>query len=653
SDLSGDYYNYFITTDLTHNNQGADTSSNGNIPDDIPIYFKTSSGTINNSAPTKKGKAEVKIIGNSTGTAIVRATLYNLTVSHQLNITRVNLLGVYNTRTNKSFVTIQEAIDDIDTINGDTITLAEGTYTENIIINKKLIIQPFNGSDVTIQAGNSDKSVFVIDSDGSGTTIQNLKIIGSNDSYGIALSHAYNTNLNNNIILNSSKGIYLYLSGNNIINNNIIEDNYYGIALYKSTVNTITGNILEKNETSIYLYDSNYNQIKDCTVKENWYGINLYHSNNNELINNELETNWVGIYLHDTNNNSIIENDITNNGAGITYHDSIGTILSENSFKDNWLADTSSIDSGEMVMATTIYSCGPAALATILKSLGIFTTEAEIARLASTDETGTSLYGLKIAAQSKGLTAFGGWLTTDQLEKNFIVVLSINGRNHIEVVQNITENTITLFDPNLGIIEMSRDKFNELYTGIALVINDSLPSGTVQLTNEEMRNIKAMWHYETIAHSYYVPGYWYWTYEWLDTSFYVPYLYWEYVPGYYLLGVIPIPGHYEPRLGWYRVSCGFWVPNLHYVPGYYATYYTTEIFLDSNDIPKIQPSYEWRGFSIVQDRLTYGGLKTIGGIFGSGSPYGIVPGLVSIWDGLNEYYSNLDKVGSQGWINPK
>ncbi len=647
SDREGAYYNYLITADLTHNNQGTDTSSNGNIPDNIPINFQTSLGNINSSALTKKGKAEVKIIINTAGAAVVSATLYNQTVTHQLTITSVNTLGVYNTRTQKSFATIQEAVDDVDTINGDTITLAEGTYTENIIINKKLIIKPFNGSNVTVKADKADKSVFVIDNDGSGSTIQNLKILGSTDSYGIALSHAYNITLNNNIILNSSKGVYLYLSGHNILNKNILEDNYYGIALYKSTDNIISENTVKNNETSIYLYDSNNNQIKECTIKENWYGINLYHSNNNNLSNNNIETNWVGIYLHDTNNNSITDNDITKNGAGITYYNSIGTILSENSFSDNWLTDTSVIDSGELVMATTIYSCGPAALATILKSIGIFTTEAEIAEIASTDETGTSLYGLKIAAQSKGVTAFGCQLTTDQLETNYIVVLSINGRNHIEVVQNITENNIILFDPNLGIIEMSLDKFNELYTGIALIINDSLPPGTIQLTNDEMRNIKAMWHYETIAHSYYVPGYWYWTYEWIDTSFWLPYLYLEYVPGYYLWGVIPIPGHYELRLGWYHVSCGFWMPQIHYVPGYYVTYYTTEIRLDSNDIPHIQLAYEWRGFSVVQDRIYYGGGRILlGSISGPGSIY-------LIWDGLNEYAQNLDKVGSQGWINPK
>jgi ABC-type bacteriocin/lantibiotic exporter with double-glycine peptidase domain len=93
-------------------------------------------------------------------------------------------------------------------------------------------------------------------------------------------------------------------------------------------------------------------------------------------------------------------------------------------------------------MSSNIFNCGPAALATILKSIGIYTTEAEMAKIAGTDETGTSLYGLKTAAQAKGATEIGVRLTTSQLQTNNIVVLSINGVNHFEVVQNMEKSLI-------------------------------------------------------------------------------------------------------------------------------------------------------------------------------------------------------------------
>ncbi|MEL7671338.1 cysteine peptidase family C39 domain-containing protein [Methanobacterium sp.] len=152
------------------------------------------------------------------------------------------------------------------------------------------------------------------------------------------------------------------------------------------------------------------------------------------------------------------------------------------------------------MIQSDIWDCGPASLATVLNNMGISATQDELASLAGTDETGTSLYGLKIAAQSKGVTAIGARLTIDQLLTNNIVVLSINGVNHFDVVQNITNTTVYLFDPNLGNIQMTRDKFNELYIGIALLINEQAPANATILTDDEMRNIKGSWHWEKVIY---------------------------------------------------------------------------------------------------------------------------------------------------------
>jgi predicted double-glycine peptidase len=50
-------------------------------------------------------------------------------------------------------------------------------------------------------------------------------------------------------------------------------------------------------------------------------------------------------------------------------------------------------------MQSTGYSCGPAALATVLQNIGISVTEGELKVLAGTDASGTSMYGLVRAAQ--------------------------------------------------------------------------------------------------------------------------------------------------------------------------------------------------------------------------------------------------------------
>ena len=41
ADTVQSYIDYIITADLTHNNQGNDTSSDGNIPDNIPVNFSS------------------------------------------------------------------------------------------------------------------------------------------------------------------------------------------------------------------------------------------------------------------------------------------------------------------------------------------------------------------------------------------------------------------------------------------------------------------------------------------------------------------------------------------------------------------------------------------------------------------------------------
>jgi len=587
SNRSGTHYNYIITADLTHNNHGNDTSSDGNIPDNIPIYFNSTLGTINSSGSTKKGKAELKLNGTATGTANVSAALDNQTVSKSVSIISVNVLGVYNTRTQESFATIQEAVDDPDTKDGDTITLAEGIYTENIMINKKLIIKPSNGSNVIIKAKKIDISVIAVISTGSGTTIQGLNIIDASNSYGISLSHAYNCLINNNVISNNNRDIYLYCSGNNNITGNTLRSSFYGIYLYKSTSNKITNNIITKNENAVSLLASNYNSITGNQITDNYYGCYIYHSNNIDITENNVKSNWVGVYLYDTNSNSVTENDFIDNGAGITYHNSIGLLLSGNNFTDNWLADMSVINSGEVVMATSIYTCGPAALATILKRLGIYVTEAELAQIAGTDYTGTSLLGLKNAASAMGINAFGYELSIEQLKPNYIVVLRIDGYDHFVVLENITADIVTLFDPNLGIIEMDLNTFNDLYTGYAFVLNETIP-GAVQLTDDQMSNIKGMWHtVRTIKWRWHPPEIKTYTIS-INISIPYPVVLWSYHRGWNIWtpwGPREIGGFWYPsgyKIEYYHIRKTIIIPYL--VPGYFEPYAAYVREADASDL---------------------------------------------------------------------
>jgi len=123
-------------------------------------------------------------------------------------------------------------------------------------------------------------------------------------------------------------------------------------------------------------------------------------------------------------------------------------------------------------MQTSDYTCGPAALATVLQNMGFNVTEHELKVLAGTDETGTSMYGLAQAARSKGLSAAGMRLSIGELRPNMIVHVIKDGTPHYSVVKEVTNESVRLADPSLGNIELTREKFNEIYTGNALVITD-------------------------------------------------------------------------------------------------------------------------------------------------------------------------------------
>jgi parallel beta-helix repeat protein len=494
SNTNGTCYSYTITADLNHNNHGKDInaddpfkgkSHDNNLPDRIPVNFNTNLGTIDTTASTRNGKSVATLNSAAAGLANVSATLDYQTVTIPVNVTSVNMPGIYNARTNKGFSTIQSAVDDVNTLDGDTITLANGTYTENVVVYKKLTIKPVSGANVTVRAVDPCNGVFTVIEGGS--TIQNLNIVGSTDSYGI-LGYANDLNLTGNTVSFNNYGIILYNSTGSTVSGNTVMDNWYGNIISNSPGNTVSGNNVKSNWYGIYTCQANNTEISGNTVEDNWYGI-FINLSTIILSKNSITGNNAGIFISNSNS-TLTGNTVTNNGVGISCYQSNSTISPENSITDNWIANSSVVDDNGLVIQSNIWNCGPASLATVMNNMGFNVTDTEIADLAGTDKSGTTMYGLVHAAQVKGLNATGMILPVNQLKPNYIVLLTVDGLYHFSVIKDINDTMVLLADSAFGNINMTLESFTAQYSGYVLVTTNSTntANGTL-LTNEQMKTI--------------------------------------------------------------------------------------------------------------------------------------------------------------------
>jgi len=128
----------------------------------------------------------------------------------EIELTGVGLDVIY---VPDDFTTIGEAVDFAS--DGNTIIVRDGTYNENIEIDKSLTIQSENGPDSTeIKAANLNYDVFEVS---AGTlTLSGLSITGSN-SDGISVIYESSLDIYNSVIHDNGKLAIYYNSGNNLV----------------------------------------------------------------------------------------------------------------------------------------------------------------------------------------------------------------------------------------------------------------------------------------------------------------------------------------------------------------------------------------------------------------------------------------------------
>ncbi len=168
-----------------------------------------------------------------------------------------------------NYTTIQAAIDDASP--GDIVHVYNGTYYENVVVNKTLSLVGENRS-TTIIDGSGLNDVIRVRSDWvnvTGFTMTNAGLdwyragievgassncsiwgneVATGNNVGIWLSSARDCRISSNFVRsNHWSGIDLYKSIGNAIINNTVADNWHGAFLHTSVGNILEGNVFERN----------------------------------------------------------------------------------------------------------------------------------------------------------------------------------------------------------------------------------------------------------------------------------------------------------------------------------------------------------------------------------------------------------------------
>jgi len=202
---------------------------------------------------------------------------------------------VTNVNTGETFCTIQSAIDDANTAAGHTISVAAGTYYEDVVINEGITLSgagcglttisgPIGGGGATIQVGAANVVIegFTITRDGNNPADWNLAL----NTAGIAIQGlTNNAEIRNCCIIGNRTGIDININNGNKIHNNFINKNRTGLVFRNQKDKTNCQNNFVTNNWTVGIL------FLDASGGSN---VPVQSAANSTFSNNDISGNWYG-----------------------------------------------------------------------------------------------------------------------------------------------------------------------------------------------------------------------------------------------------------------------------------------------------------------------------------------------------------------------